>query len=1548
MICLDLTKAFDCVKRDLLLEAMYHLDAPAEMIALVHRLYAVTSFKMSHRGETRHVRTKQGVRQGCRAAPTLWSLYTTYIIKYLGVLTNPQWVRDHVTVYADDWIIHDHFSSISDAELIFKRVGTLLSLLDRFGLKTNDKTVALLHINGRQTHVFRKVHLTSTKDGSFINIPKQDNTCVKVKIVNSHPYLGVTLHHTKLEQHTMQSRIKQSVTNSYLLQKWLGKGSALNLKQKLKVWYQCIFTSVTYGIFHAGLSNQTLHSLDIFCFRQLRRICQSPIHITRQSNQDFLVHFRLADPIQVLFERCTKTLQSNTQRLSQLCTEDILLTSSGERLKASCETLRNFLVQRQGQGSPNLRLSPLADFTCVLCPKTFNTVADLRGHQTKVHGILPGPIRIFDGKLDSFDGLPICIRCSMEFADWKKLRHHVTWTCLQARPLDRPDLTEFKKKQKTFKECINKGVEEIAKHKSLCQYFTQRCLLCNRWTTGGRCVLNHHLSEHATAYSVHLPKYMKLLQDSVHLRQPHQKCQLCGKEVQKTHTCVVLKQIAMLMADCTLDAEEQTEHQYQDGDHDDDLPRFVCQTCGRVFMSKQGLDTHAISHVTPDHSFDAARDVTYNNCCAHCGNQYSCTRAVMRHIQMEKCDQFDPNRRLQTLVEDDSPLRSLVESGDFASILKNPEWVAMFGKTCGLCQRQFTLKNSLSQYLQGVHAPYWQKAAALAGVLTARHQTVTEHCFCIPKARIRDRHQCVIFKQMAMLRVAAFPHLDNTWLMEHRVKPVEHAAARASTIDKEASTLPTPLVQARKLTDYFQCRSDTYVDQLSDTSLAQILQHLIPTSDTANVEAPASITSQDQMEDPLDSICSTLLPLILGRNVQKYDDYSAQMLCNQLDTSQTRQLLQQNVDILLAETWVAELAFKCSMCDINTSEQQFPHITWNHLIQHVLGTCAEIPTYTLTKCFEDFLSHPDILAINVQDNTLVLQQIFIVRFLYHFGQNGGGRRYQEPIEGAVATHSPRRITGGKETQLEAGFNTKRTQETQTSGHRNIRPRLEEHGQAHGCLGHPARGSDCYTGISGQMDSTLRTRSGLHCPTTAAEESTVAAVHGQNWATSSDLSSRNDQCPTDTVPAFASSNTGNDLLCNSCEGENPDTGRLHPISSMGCQSKSDNHFESNSYPKGRDESIVAESTRSFPGSSYGSQAPLHEEDARRPRLDGVDSMVPYPQQPSPPRPMGRISETFLQCHLATGGHEGQTCQATTELHGQLPCQEPPAALKSSSTLTTSSKTSLRILVNPTGVLCYINSTIQGLVWLAIRMYAPSSFWKDGGVLFQAATQLTPSALDVSSHAGFKTLLTKWGLNYNLKRQHDAIEFLNFLVNEVQPVFWSADWTPRWSIGSDVEDGEFEKGLQFSTIQLSLTEGNFDSDSPIQLADLIAVWHDAKVRQRGLTNVGQAFAFSINRISDMRDKVHNEILLPADMLIAVPTHSSTEWPMYPITGVTMHRGNSIESGHYQTSVFTAENRWFHYDDGQIPTQGPLTMQDCKDISIIWISGVCKSPTIIAENS
>ena len=49
---------------------------------------------------------------------------------------------------------------------------------------------------------------------------------------------------------------------------------------------------------------------------------------------------------------------------------------------------------------------------------------------------------------------------------------------------------------------------------------------------------------------------------------------------------------------------------------------------------------------------------------------------------------------------------------------------------------------------------------------------------------------------------------------------------------------------------------------------------------------------------------------------------------------------------------------------------------------------------------------------------------------------------------------------------------------------------------------------------------------------------------------------------------------------------------------------------------------------------------------------------------------------------------------------------------------------------------------------------------------------------------------------------------YLAAELQPTFWSSVWTPCWTIGSDVAEGEYEKGIHYSNIQLSLTDGNFE--------------------------------------------------------------------------------------------------------------------------------------------
>ena len=132
--CSDLTKTFDTVNRELLLEDMQCLNAPLEIISLVHRLYECTHFHVSHRGQYRKIKTTQGIRQGCKAAPTLWTIYITYVLQYYGHLTDPNWVRQCVTVYADDWCIHDSFICWEDAEIILARLGILMDLLERCGL----------------------------------------------------------------------------------------------------------------------------------------------------------------------------------------------------------------------------------------------------------------------------------------------------------------------------------------------------------------------------------------------------------------------------------------------------------------------------------------------------------------------------------------------------------------------------------------------------------------------------------------------------------------------------------------------------------------------------------------------------------------------------------------------------------------------------------------------------------------------------------------------------------------------------------------------------------------------------------------------------------------------------------------------------------------------------------------------------------------------------------------------------------------------------------------------------------------------------------------------------------------------------------------------------------------------------------------------------------------------------------------------------------------------------------------------------------------------
>ena len=78
---------------------------------------------------------------------------------------------------------------------------------------------------------------------------------------------------------------------------------------------------------------------------------------------------------------------------------------------------------------------------------------------------------------------------------------------------------------------------------------------------------------------------------------------------------------------------------------------------------------------------------------------------------------------------------------------------------------------------------------------------------------------------MAMLRLAAFPNKDNSDLMVNRSMIADEMGPTCGPFQRQ------PLVQAKTVVDYFRPKPDEHVDQISDASLAQILQHMIQPGD---------------------------------------------------------------------------------------------------------------------------------------------------------------------------------------------------------------------------------------------------------------------------------------------------------------------------------------------------------------------------------------------------------------------------------------------------------------------------------------------------------------------------------------------------------------------------------------------------------------------------------------------------------------------------------------------------------------------------------------------
>ena len=84
MCLLDLTQAFDGVPRDQLYEAIETLIPRSDLACLLLEWHTGTSYYVRHMEHEDQLSTHLGVRQGCPAAPFLWTLFLHHFLQTFG------------------------------------------------------------------------------------------------------------------------------------------------------------------------------------------------------------------------------------------------------------------------------------------------------------------------------------------------------------------------------------------------------------------------------------------------------------------------------------------------------------------------------------------------------------------------------------------------------------------------------------------------------------------------------------------------------------------------------------------------------------------------------------------------------------------------------------------------------------------------------------------------------------------------------------------------------------------------------------------------------------------------------------------------------------------------------------------------------------------------------------------------------------------------------------------------------------------------------------------------------------------------------------------------------------------------------------------------------------------------------------------------------------------------------------------------------------------------------------------------------------------------
>ena len=690
-VSLDLSKAFDMVHRSQLLEGLSQFNIPYDIIELLKAIYHNTAFHFQHKGESRSFVTRRGIRQGCRAAPTLWAVFSVLMLRAIANQISFDWVLACVTLFADDGTFHQVIESEDGFHRAIKFIGIALDLIESFHMNVNvSKTVAVLRLVGSQTQRLNRKFLKRTADGTFLRIPRRNNGETLIQLVRHFQYPGASVSYHSFERITMDARIKASEKVGQQLHRWVYVRSSVPISLKLRLWKQCIFASLVHSLITVGFTRQSLQAFDVACMKQLRRIFRNPVHLTHLPRVAFLRKYGAEDPLLLLSDLNRAAELRDTQMRHCLDSQDVILHTAAKDFEAQSSLIWE-VWHRRGASSDGV---PDSSFVCPQCFQIYATLAALRRHLTCAHGTRSGPIHVLKPS-DLHEGVPTCAHCHIRFTTKQSLQYHINYVCTA----DRKDLEQVEHRlriQELLQVARSHQLQALADNAQLLAHFYTRCALCNTFCTTTTGLLQHWKMEHDQDFRRHEPYNTALLQTCIETNP----CQFCGACFKRTHKCHIIRQVALLMVH-----------------HDIDMPindvtsSLTCPYCQKVYTTRHGLQSHI--------------------------NVY--------HMAEQACESFQPEE-----VEMYCLIHQAMQTEEAEDLLSNPSIQHFMANTCLSCRKSFNRRNELKRHFRANHPSEWHEAERRAMIMDAQFKP-HHGCVCHPSSHIK--HICVFYIQYALLRL---------------------------------------------------------------------------------------------------------------------------------------------------------------------------------------------------------------------------------------------------------------------------------------------------------------------------------------------------------------------------------------------------------------------------------------------------------------------------------------------------------------------------------------------------------------------------------------------------------------------------------------------------------------------------------------------------------------------------------------------------------------------------------------------------------------------------